>query len=112
MTARDMARFGYLYLRGGRWGDLQVVPVEWVRRSTTPYSTGLPPPYPSYGFLWWVNDTGFAAHGAGGHVIHVVPSKDLVNVHRVANDGNNSINVAYRDIDVMIRLIISAAPAK
>jgi len=110
MTARDMARFGYLYLRSGRWGDRQVVPAAWVRRSTTPYTTGLAPPYPGYGFLWWVNDTGFAAHGSGGHVIHVVPSKDLVIVHRVANDGDNSISVTYRDIDVMIRLIIAAAP--
>jgi CubicO group peptidase (beta-lactamase class C family) len=110
MTARDLARFGYLYLRGGRWGDRQVVPAEWVQRSVTPYSTGLPPPYTGYGFLWWVNDTGFAAHGNGGHVIHVVPSKDLVIVHRTANDGGVGPNVPYRDIDVMIRLIISAAP--
>lgn len=110
MTARDMARFGYLYLRGGRWADRQVIPAEWVRRSTTPYTTGMPGPYSGYGFLWWVNDTGFAAHGAGGHVIHIVPSKDLVIVHRVANDGNAK-SVAYRDIDVMIRLIVQAAPA-
>ncbi|MEI6670140.1 MAG: serine hydrolase [Acidobacteriota bacterium] len=110
MTARDMARFGYLYLRGGRWGERQVVPAEWVRRSTTPYTTDLEPPYPGYGFLWWVNDTGFAAHGLGGHVIHVVPSRDLVIVHRVANDDDTAIQVAYQDIDVMIRLIIAAAP--
>ena len=35
MTARDMARFGYLYLRNGRWGDKQIIPATWVRRSTT-----------------------------------------------------------------------------
>ena len=34
MSARDMARFGLLYLRGGRWGDSQIVPAGWVREST------------------------------------------------------------------------------
>jgi CubicO group peptidase (beta-lactamase class C family) len=41
VTARDMARFGYLYLRDGRWAERQVVPADWVRRSTMPYTTGL-----------------------------------------------------------------------
>jgi hypothetical protein len=42
----------------------------------------------------------------------VVPSKDLVTVHRVANDNDNSVSVSYQDSDVMIRLIIAAAPPK
>jgi CubicO group peptidase (beta-lactamase class C family) len=28
MTARDMARFGYLYLRGGRWKDPLLNPLS------------------------------------------------------------------------------------
>jgi len=35
MTARDMARFGLLYLRRGRWRDAQLVPAQWVQESTT-----------------------------------------------------------------------------
>jgi CubicO group peptidase (beta-lactamase class C family) len=38
-SARDLARFGLLYLRRGRWGDQQVIPAEWVDESTRPYST-------------------------------------------------------------------------
>jgi CubicO group peptidase (beta-lactamase class C family) len=34
MTARDMARFGYLYLRKGRWGERQLMPGDWIARST------------------------------------------------------------------------------
>ena len=30
-TCRDLARFGYLFLREGRWGDEQVVPRSWVK---------------------------------------------------------------------------------
>jgi hypothetical protein len=32
LTARDMARFGYLYLREGKWKDTQVIPADWVKR--------------------------------------------------------------------------------
>ena len=34
MTARDMARFGLLYLSEGRWNDQQVVPDAWVKKTT------------------------------------------------------------------------------
>ena len=32
----DMARFGYLWLRGGKWGDKQIVPPAFVKAATTP----------------------------------------------------------------------------
>src|SRR5207244_1274720 len=32
-VARDFARFGRLYLNGGRWGSEQVVPATWVAQS-------------------------------------------------------------------------------
>ena len=34
LTARDMARFGYLFLRQGNWNGKQIVPREWVAEST------------------------------------------------------------------------------
>jgi CubicO group peptidase (beta-lactamase class C family) len=33
VTPRDLAKFGYLYLRDGAWEDRQVVPSDWVRAS-------------------------------------------------------------------------------
>ncbi len=33
ISARDFARFGHLYLRGGRWNDRQIVPKAWVEDS-------------------------------------------------------------------------------
>lgn len=114
VTARDMARFGYLYLRGGRWKDRQVVPAEWVRRSTMAYSTGLSNdimPFHGYGFLWWVTDWGYAALGQGGHIIAVHPAKDLVIVHRVNNLEPRKDSVPYHDVDTLVRMIIAAAPA-
>lgn len=115
VSARDMARFGYLYLRQGRWGDKQVVPAAWVARSTTAYSgpvSSNAQPFVGYGFLWWTADWGYSALGADGHYIAVVPGKDLVIVHRVIYDPPREDVVPYRDVDTMIRMIIAAAPAK
>ena len=36
MTPRDLARIGLMMLKGGMWGDRQVVPAQWIERSTTP----------------------------------------------------------------------------
>lgn len=50
----DMARFGYLALREGRWKDKQVVPKQWVQNATKP-STNL---NDAYGYMWWLNREG------------------------------------------------------
>jgi len=84
-SCRDLARFGYLFLRGGRWGDDQLVPAAWVEQATRS-SQDLEP---QYGLLWWVNPPqdpswpslppdAFVAHGLGGQIVLVVPSWDLV----------------------------------
>jgi len=88
MSARDMARYGLLFARNGRWRDEQVIPAEWVEQSTTGYSdTG---GVFRYGYMWWVGKPErfqghrmFAALGGSGHAIFVFPDIDLVVVHRV-----------------------------
>ncbi|WP_018657458.1 serine hydrolase domain-containing protein [Actinomadura flavalba] len=65
-TARDFARFGLLYLNGGRAGGRQVVPRAWVDASVSPSTS------PRYGFQWWIDgDDGFFANGLGGQRIYV-----------------------------------------
>jgi CubicO group peptidase (beta-lactamase class C family) len=109
-TARDLARFGYLFLRQGRWEDQQIVPSEWVTLSTRSSS----PLNPAYGHLWWINGTSdswtiegmppyrvpmngrffgesapadtFAASGTFGQLIVVIPEYELVMVHTGASD--------------------------
>jgi CubicO group peptidase (beta-lactamase class C family) len=83
LPARDLARIGFLYLNGGRWGGEQIVPADFVRASTVPgdASTGS---RDSYGWQWWMADDSdhgaFSARGFGGQVIEVVPGLDLVAV--------------------------------
>jgi hypothetical protein len=76
-----MARIGQLFLDGGRWGDEQVVPAEWVAEATrTQVDTGREE---DYGYGWWVSGPDepiatFAAEGDGEQRILVVPAVDVV----------------------------------
>jgi len=91
INAMDMARFGYLWLRGGKWGDKQIVPAAFVKEALT--AGGAPnSPGNGYGYLWWLNTTGkalpglptnaYSANGAGSNTITVSPDHDLVVVWR------------------------------
>ena len=92
--AQDMARFGYLWLRGGKWGEKQVVPPEFMKAALTPSQHG-----PDYGYLWWLNTQGknypglpastYGARGAGSNTITILPEQDLVIVWRW-HDGNEA----------------------
>ena len=81
LTTHDLARIGYLLLRGGEWDGRQIVSQEWVRASTSPVVTE-----PGYGYQWWVpsHENGemkiVAANGYGGQFLHVVPEHDLISV--------------------------------
>jgi CubicO group peptidase (beta-lactamase class C family) len=83
LPARDLAKFGYLYLNGGRWNTTQVVPADYVRASTQPH-TDLPwvGAGGGYGYQWWTRHVGqhdsFVAAGSGGQRILVIPDLDLV----------------------------------
>jgi CubicO group peptidase (beta-lactamase class C family) len=90
----DMARFGYLWLRGGKWGDTQILPAAYVKAAISPSAHG-----PDYGYLWWLNTRGrnypglpttvFGARGAGSNTIFISPEHDLVIVWRwhAGNEG-------------------------
>lgn len=93
MSTRDLARFGLLYLRKGRWGNKPILPKEWINASVTSYASEKSRvkhvPF-GYGNLWWVCVEGplekygmYSARGFGGHSIVVLPAANLVIVHRV-----------------------------
>jgi CubicO group peptidase (beta-lactamase class C family) len=117
-TARDLARFGWLYLNQGQWGDRIVVPAQWVAESTKPYTSearsGI-----SYGYLWWVSERGkqfrtdtgrgaFSARGAGGQYIVVAPEKRIVIVH--LNDTNENEKLESGEFAMLLQRIFAAAP--
>ncbi len=77
MLSQDMAKIGYLYLKGGEWDGEQIIPSSWVGVSTMSH---IPATLEEgYGYQWWVDDSGyFLALGYRGQFIFVVPEKDLV----------------------------------
>jgi CubicO group peptidase (beta-lactamase class C family) len=77
LKPHDMARFGWLYLNKGRWGDRQIVPSSWVEVSTRRHIDATL--FDSYGYQWWVDSAGyFVALGYKGQRIFVIPKKDMV----------------------------------
>ena len=84
ISARELARFGYLALRGGLWEGQHLIP-EWWHALATRASQDL---NPSYGYTWWVNSEGsmwpdlprdaFALAGYASSRCFIIPSLDLV----------------------------------
>ena len=99
ITARDMARFGLLYLRHGRWNEKQIVPQAWIEKSShaSDMVSANGVDLGGYEYLWWVDYGGvhfpevslpgiFSARGSGAHYLFIIPTLDLVIVHRTDND--------------------------
>jgi CubicO group peptidase (beta-lactamase class C family) len=94
INTRDEARFGYLFLRQGKWKNEQLVSEQWVQQATTPGPHG-----PDYGYLWWLNTqqkqwpdapaSSYAALGAGSNTIWIDPEHDLVVVWRWHQTNGN-----------------------
>ncbi len=132
ITARDLARFGLLYLNHGRWAGKQIVPEGWVEKSThaaemvrqNGRDLG------GYEYLWWVEYAGvhlgdatlpgmYSARGATGHYLLVVPSKNLIIVHRtdtnppvwdaktVSDLANHSV-VSGEQFSRLVKMILEA----
>jgi CubicO group peptidase (beta-lactamase class C family) len=126
LSTRDMARIGLLALRAGQWGDRELVPSDWIRRTTrlvSPFSAmdqtfeDSPPTVGrwGYGYLWWVWDAlapsdpmagAFTAWGVGGQYITVIPKLDLVVAHKT--DTANGKAVSARQFDAVLRMLIAA----
>ncbi|MGH2370954.1 MAG: serine hydrolase domain-containing protein [Chloroflexota bacterium] len=84
VSARELARIGYLMLHRGAWSGRQILPPAWVQEATRS-SQDL---NRNYGLAWWVNTPGtlwptlprdtFAAMGLHRNECYVIPSLELV----------------------------------
>lgn len=88
INAYDLARFGYLTLRKGKWKDKQLLSEQWLTWSATPT-----PVQPGYGFMnYFLNTdkkylpsaptTAFTHIGNGTNMIYVDKENDIVAVVR------------------------------
>ena len=110
MSARDMARFGLLYERNGRWECRQIAPADWVETSGQIHKDVSYEPVAGYGLLWWIPGgelreyKTFLASGTGSQSIIVVPELDIVFVHRATADLERGVN-GLQAREILLRLI-------
>jgi len=92
ISAWDMARFGYLFLRGGKWAGREIVSERWMALARTPG-----PANPDYGFANWYLNTdrkplpnapasAVRFVGNGANIIYIDWEHDLVVVVRWIKD--------------------------
>ena len=86
LRPRDMARFGWMMLEGGRFGGRQLVPEDYVRASLSRQEETQSFIAPGYGYQWWVTEGGAAdarrdvpaAIGNGGQRIFLLEPEHAV----------------------------------
>lgn len=85
MRSPDLLRVGQMVLANGIWQGRQIVPAEWLKRSTTPAVTIEGPA--RYGWHWYLRDPAagappaartIGAVGWGGQRLFILPGLDLV----------------------------------
>jgi CubicO group peptidase (beta-lactamase class C family) len=113
LTARDLAKIGYLYLHDGMWDGRRLLPEGWVAASTSPLVDTRPgqPRSRKYGYQWWVlpygtaGDYAYAALGYGGQRLIVVPKYDLIAVFTGWNIYEHAEFAPYEALDGVLAAV-------
>jgi CubicO group peptidase (beta-lactamase class C family) len=110
ISARDLARFGYLFLRNGSWKGREIVSPKWIAMARTPG-----PANATYGYMnWFLNTdrkpfprtpaTSVTFQGNGSNIVYIDWDNDLVVVVRW---------IQQRALDEFLgQVIASITPAK
>lgn len=107
LSARDLAKFGRLYLRNGDWKGKQLIPSEWVERSTTQgaYKEGEWPKdltdIWNYKYQWWLisRDGGdYSTLGKDGQYMYINPKKNLIIIRLGERSGDRPWLQIFQEI--------------
>lgn len=110
ISTRDMARFGLLFLRKGKWENKTIISEDWITQATAPS-----PANANYGFMWWLNkdkknsnfsnlsENAYYASGFGGNHIFIEPDHNLVIVVRWFDYGKSN---------AFVKMVIDAVEKK
>lgn len=106
-TARDLARFGMLYLNDGVWNGARLLPQGWIKIVTTP-SGPQPPGEFGYGATFWLINKSpgvpvdsYSANGNRGQYVVIVPSRGIVIVRRGEDPAGANFDIAKFTADVL-----------
>lgn len=110
ISTTDMARFGLLFLRKGKWENKQIISQDWIAQTTSSS-----PANANYGFMWWLNkdkqnsnffnlsEHAYYASGFGGNHIFIEPDHNLVIVVRWFD---------YEKTNDFVKMVIDAVEKK
>lgn len=108
ICSRDLAKIGRLYLNNGEWDGKQVVPKEWVARSSMVNKNEKQGCWWGYSNGWWLdsfvggNDKAFdkqdfQAMGYSGQLVYVNPANNIIIVRQGYAESNiNWVDIAAR----------------
>lgn len=104
-NALDFARFGQLYLDGGKWNGVQLIDSAFVESSLSGDIEA------HYGYSWWLYENDYkyptyAMRGVNGQYVIIIPALDLVAV-RLGHKREAHFNKSTLDLDFYVREIIS-----
>jgi CubicO group peptidase (beta-lactamase class C family) len=97
LRTRDIAKFGWLFLKDGKWKGKQIVSKKWVKDAPkthlTQHGRGR-----NYAFNWFSGSRSvkgkrfeyIASFGYGGQTLYIVPEYDLIVVFTCELAGGNS----------------------
>jgi len=106
LSAYDQAKFGYLFLREGKWKDRQIISKEWIDMAKTPTDANK-----GYGYMnFFLNNdrermpsapgSAYVFLGSGINMVYIDKANDLVIVGRWISD--------YEAMDGIIKRVIGA----
>jgi CubicO group peptidase (beta-lactamase class C family) len=112
----DMARFGYMYLRNGKWKDKQIMSEKWIQMARTPGSDNK-----TYGYAnWYLNTdqkplpaapaTVVRFVGNGSNIIYIDWDNDIVAVFRWIR-GDKQLNEVVAKMYASLKTTSTAAAA-
>src|SRR5580765_5571108 len=116
INSYDMARFGYMYLRNGKWKDKQIMSEKWIKMARTPGSDNK-----TYGFAnWYLNtdqkplpaapETVVRFVGNGSNIIYIDWDNDIVAVFRWIR-GDKQLNEVVAKMYASLKTTSTAAAA-
>jgi CubicO group peptidase (beta-lactamase class C family) len=108
VKTEDMAKFGQLYLRKGKWNGKQILPETWIDEATT-FKIDNAPGVPQHvrdssewaqGYcyqFWRCRYNAFRADGAYGQYIIVMPDQDaVIAIQAETPDMQDEINLVWK----------------
>lgn len=119
MNSLDLARFGLLMARKGKWKDKRIFSEDWYEESIYPYSDA--GANRGYSYMWWVSPAedehyrhdpayplgAFMATGYRGQRIIVMPNEDAVIVYQNA-DYNSGESTSAAQISKLVEALLDA----